>query len=128
MSTAVATTEKPTVSHKNMTIAAKRKTLKRLLEEANSSFITFEFYKLDGSERSMNVQPAALQNHLVEEYKNASTKLAVETRKKNNPNLLNVWDVQKHEIRSINMDTVYRVTSFGTVYEFEAKRPETKKV
>ena len=47
-----------------------------------------------------------------------SAKKAVQTRKANNPNLFAVYDVQKHEIRSINLDTVYKLISKGNVWEF----------
>lgn len=118
---------KPTISFKNLNATEKRAKIREIYDGANSGFITLDFFKKDGTIRSMNAQPAAIQNHLVEEYKNESTKQAVVTRRENNPNLLNVWDVQKSEIRSINLDTVFRVSSKGMIFEFETTPTEAKK-
>lgn len=104
-------------------VEAKRTFIKDIVAEANSSFVTIDFFKKDGTIRSMNIQHPSVQNHLVTEYKSESTKQAVETRKKNHPELMNTWDVQKHEIRSINLDTVFRVAAKGKVYEFEGVNP-----
>ena len=108
-----------TISYRNTPIEKKRMIIKGMIEEANSQFITVDFIKLDGSERSMNIQNAALKNHLVEEYKSESTRQAVETRKANNPHLMSVYDVQKHAIRSINLDTVYKITANKVTITFD---------
>jgi len=97
----------------------KRAFVKGLLESANANFITIEFTKKDGTNRSMNIQQAALQNHIKGDEASDSAKKAVETRKKNHPELLAVYDVQKHEIRSVNLDTVSIVRSQGKTYNFK---------
>lgn len=102
----------------NYSTEERREFVNSLLKEANSSFITIEFTKKDGSNRVMNIQQAALANNVVGEAASESAKRAVETRKKNNPNLIAVYDVQKHDIRSVNADTVKRVTSKGVTYVF----------
>jgi len=87
----------------------KREFIKKLLEEANSKFITVEFTKVDGSNRVMNIQQASLKYHVKGEAASESAKKAVETRKKNNPNLMAVWDNTKGEIRSIDLDKTHKV-------------------
>lgn len=101
------------------TVEQKRTFIQNLLEEANSKFITVEFTKVDGSNRVMNIQQAALKFHLKGDEASDSAKKAVETRKKNNPNLMAVWDNQKQEVRSINLDKTHTVRFNGIEYNFE---------
>jgi hypothetical protein len=104
-----------------MNIEQKRAKIKALIEEAETKFMSLTFTKKDGTERTMNIQPAGVKKHLVKEYKTSASKKAVETRKNNHPELISVWDVQKSGIRSINMDTVTSITSDGVIYNFVTK-------
>lgn len=101
------------------TVDQKRKFILNLLEEANSKFITVEFTKKDGSNRVMNIQQAALKYHVKGDEASESAKKAVETRKKNHPELMAVWDVQKQEVRSINLDETHTVRYNHVEYVFK---------
>lgn len=101
-----------------MKVAEKREFIKKLVEDAGSKFITLEFVKADGTNRSMNIQNAALKNHIKGNEASDSAKKAVATRKANNPHLLPVYDVQKHEIRSVNLDTVHTIRAEENEYTF----------
>jgi hypothetical protein len=106
------------ITIENATRDQKRAYITELLEEANSHFVTVEFTKKNGEERSMNIQQAALKFHVKGDEASESAKKAVETRKANHPELMAVYDVQKHEIRSINLDTTSIVRLGGKEYVF----------
>lgn len=97
--------------------------IRNILKENGSAILRVTFDKKDGSERKMSVNPRFVKG-LVTEYKSESTKQAVETRKKNNPNLMSVMDIQlkrKGEAdykcwRSVNLETVKEIKSRGKVY------------
>lgn len=109
-----------------MNIEQKRIKIRALVTEANSKFMHFEFVKKNGDVREMTINPKAIQNHLVEEYKSPSTEQAVKTRKANHPELLNVWEVPVGAAKSINMDTVQKIVSDGVTYIFIATEKKTK--
>ncbi len=116
-----------------LTIEQKRIKIKELLEEANSQFVSVEFIKKDDSVRQMTINPQAMKNHLVESYKSTSTEQAVKTRKENNPNLINVWELTRDDDnkpvgqpRSINMDTVTKIVSNGVTYEFKTAEKKSR--
>lgn len=106
------------VSISENTAEQKRVFIQSLLERAGSRFITIEFTKKDGENRVMNIQQAALKFAVKGDEASESAKKAVETRKKNHPELMAVFDVQKHEIRSINLDTTHTVRFEGIEYNF----------
>jgi len=97
-------------------IEARRDNVKSLIESAGSTFIGVDFIKADGTFRTMNVQTHAGKSLLAGDAASDSAKQAVETRKRNNPNLINVFDVANSAWRSINLDTVQRVTIRGTTF------------
>ena len=101
-----------------LNVEQKREFIKEKIQNSGNKFLSVEFVKKDGTKRNMNIQHGALFNNLVGDEASDSAKKAVETRKKNHPELLAVWDVQKSAIRSINLDTVYKMTVAGDVYEF----------
>lgn len=103
----------------------KRNFIKNLLKEAGSRFITVEFSKKDGTNRVMNIQQAALKFNVLGESASETGKKAVATRKRNNPNLLAVWDNTKQAIRSINLDTVHTVRYNHIEYVF---KPQDERV
>lgn len=106
-------------------IEQKRKEIKEIIKANGSRIMRVSFEKKDGTIRHMQVNPRFIKG-LVEEYKSESTKQAVETRKRNNPNLLSVMDMglkrqgneDKKCWRSINMDTVVSVKAGGKLHEW----------
>jgi hypothetical protein len=102
-------------------LTSKRHALIRsLIESAGGRFASVTFTKKDGTERVMQVQPAAGKFRVVGDAASDSAKQAVATRKENHPNLLPIWDVAAQAFRSINLDTVKRVVVDGTVFNIEA--------
>lgn len=93
--------------------------MSELIASAKGRFIRVDFHKVDGSERMMIVQPAKLKFEVKGDEASASAKQGVETRRARHPNLLPVWDVQKEGIRSINMDTVFKIVINGEVHNYE---------
>ncbi len=92
--------------------------MRALVASAKGRFCSVTFTKKDGTERVMNVQPAAIVGHLIGEKASDSAKQGVKTRAERYPNLLNVWDNGKQGIRSINMDTVSQIKLDGEVYRY----------
>lgn len=76
------------------------------------------FTKKDGTERTMKVQPAALKFRVKGQAASEAAQKAVVSRAANDPNLLNVWDVERAGPRSINLDTVSRIAAGGEVHFF----------
>lgn len=91
----------------------KHEQIKGFIADSGSKFMTIEFTKKDGSNRVMNFNPQSAKNHLVGDAASDSAKQAVETRKRNNPHLLNIWEMNNQDettkFRSVNMNTVTRV-------------------
>lgn len=87
------------------------------------SDIIVSFIKKDGSERLMKINHKKFAEHMkeVNEEISKSVKKASETRKKNNPHLKPVWDVDKNGLRSINMDTVFKIETPDTIHYFPEK-------
>lgn len=91
--------------------------MKALIESAKGRFISVEFVKADGTNRRMTIQPAGLKNHLKGEagaekgHKTANTKAALY------PNLYPVYEVGQR-IKSINLDTVFKITIDKKTYNF----------
>lgn len=100
-------------------IDKRRALIRSLIESAGGQFASVTFVKKDGTERLMQVQPAAGKFHVVGDAASPSAKQAVETRKENHPNLLPIWDVAAQAFRSVNLDTVKRVVVGKTVFEIE---------
>ena len=90
-----------------------------LIYSNKGRFCSVTFIKKDGTTRKMSIQPASITSRLVGDAASDSAKQATETRKANNPNLLPVFDAQKKEIRSINMDTIISIKANGVTYKFE---------
>jgi len=91
-----------------------------LIASAGGRFCGVTFTKKDGSERRMQVQPAALR--LREKGSAASDRAqrATHTRQERHPHLLPVWDVRARAPRSINLRTVSRIAVDGRVHDFAA--------
>ncbi len=93
---------------------------RQLIEAAKGRFCAVTFIKKDGTERTMQVQPATLKGHVKGDTATDAGKQAVATRKATHPNLLPVWDAKAKAPRSINLATVSRIAVNGTVHEYRA--------
>lgn len=100
--------------------------VKNLILDGSSKIKRVTFNKKDGSVRNMSVNTRFIKG-IVDKYKSERTKQSVETRKKNNPNLISVMDItlkRKGEPdykcwRSINLETVTQIKSGGKVLDVE---------
>jgi len=96
--------------------AAKRE----LIASAGGRFCAVTFTKADGTERTMQVQPATLQRHVKGDAATEAGKRAVEKRKARHPHLLPVWDAKARAPRSVNLATISRIAVDGVVHEYRA--------
>jgi hypothetical protein len=97
-------------------LAAKRD----LIASAGGRFCAVTFIRKDGTERRMQVQPAALSRRLKGEAASEAAKRATFARQERHPHLLPVWDVRAGAPRSINLATVSRIAVDGGVHTFAA--------
>ncbi|MFG6543815.1 hypothetical protein ACGYLM_07365 [Sulfitobacter sp. 1A10445] len=91
-----------------------------LIASAGGRFCAVTFTKADGTERTMQVQPATLQRHVKGDAATETGKRAVETRKARHPHLLPVWDAKARAPRSVNLATILRIAVDGVVHEYRA--------
>lgn len=97
--------------------------IRNILKENSSSMMSITFNKKCGAVRKLQTNPKCKKG-TVTSYKTESTKQAVATRKRNNPNMLSVIDMQvkrktKNDSaswRSVNLETVKEIKSRGKVY------------
>jgi hypothetical protein len=94
-------------------ITARRKLILAVMDSADNTIFTVEFYKRDGSLRKMQVQRGGIEKLLVGDDASDAAKQAVATRKRNHPELVAVYDLRSKSIRSINLDTVISITLRG---------------
>lgn len=90
---------------------------KVIFDLAKGRFISITFRKKDGTIRTLTCQPSAVKTHLSPSPSPSHVK-AAETRKKNHPNLLPVYDVHSRSIKSINLDTILSVKIDGHELRF----------
>lgn len=88
-----------------------RNTLIKLIELLKGQFFTVEFTKKDGTKRIMNCRTG------VKKYLSNNGKKIQITKPIDN-GILRVFDLQKNEYRSINLDTVNRITFNKITYNF----------
>ena len=91
-----------------------------LIASAGGRFCGVTFTKKDGTERRMQVQPAALDLRVKGDTASERAKRATLTREARHPHLLPVWDVRARAPRSINLATVSRIAVDGQVHRFSA--------
>ncbi|SFD67618.1 hypothetical protein [Roseivivax sediminis] len=104
-----------------LSVVREREAEKReLIASAKGRFCAVTFTKKDGTERTMQVQPAALHSRLKGDAATDAGKRAAESRRASHPNLLPVWDAQKRAARSINLATVTRIAVDGREHLFRA--------
>ncbi len=94
--------------------AAKR----ALIASAGGRFCAVTFTKKDGTERTMQIQPATLQHHVKGDAATEAGKKAVATRKERHPHLLPVWDAKAKAPRSVNLATVTAIRINGMSHEY----------
>lgn len=92
---------------------AKYKEIRAFIKANGTRFMTMDFVKKDGTPRRINFNPGAAANNVVGDAACEARQRGADTRKRNNPHLLNVWEHNNSDettrFRSVNMDTVYRV-------------------
>ncbi|OGT59965.1 MAG: hypothetical protein A3E01_07750 [Gammaproteobacteria bacterium RIFCSPHIGHO2_12_FULL_63_22] len=84
-----------------------------MLEGTGAKFTIVQFIKQDGSLRTMLIQHAAAKFRVKGEAAPEHKRRAAETRAYNHPELFNTYDVDRNAIRSVNLDTVITIRSFG---------------
>lgn len=94
--------------------AAKR----ALIASAGGRFCAVTFTKKDGTQRTMQIQPATLQHHVKGDAATNAARKAVATRKERHPHLLPVWDAKAKAPRSVNLATVIAIRINGTSHEY----------
>lgn len=108
-----------------MTDTAKIAKVKACIASSNAKIMSISFVKVDGEPRVMSFNPKTAKG-LVGDGASDSAKQAVASRKKNNPNLINVCDqslLAKGDPaykcwRSVNCDTVTQIKVNGEVIPF----------
>ena len=91
-----------------------------LIASAGGRFCGVTFTRKDGTERRMQVQPAALRLREKGPVASDRAQRATHTRQERHPHLLPVWDVRARAPRSINLRTVSRIAVDGRVHRFAA--------
>lgn len=91
--------------------------IRELISHHNGTFVGVEFIKADGSVRRMAIQQDSARTNAKGAGASEAAQRATQSRARNNPNLLNVWEVGKG-YRSVNLDTLRRVSMRGRVYHF----------
>ena len=81
----------------------KREMLRNLIKATNSMFFTITFIKKSGEERTMTVKDG-VEKHLVHPKGTGSN------RQEAYSNLITLFDVQDGRYKSINLDTVTRLS------------------
>lgn len=104
--------------------SAKTRQILSLINQAGSQFVSVTFIKKDGTERTIRFNPK--YSRLTKDPSERAKK-AAETRKLNNPDLLNVMDIDLRQQgteelrcwRTISTSTVKRIAIGGVVYEIK---------
>ena len=84
-----------------------------LVAGQGSKIMAIEAITKDGRYRKFVVQQAAAATHVVGDAASESAKQGARTRAERWPNLLNVFDIQKQEFRSIDMDRILSLYGGG---------------
>lgn len=104
--------------------------IRNLIDSCGSRFTTVDVVLKDGTRRSITFNPRETRPLLTETPTPAGLK-AAETRKVNNPTLINVWDRGVAKVRkygkpgpsSFYLDRVLAVRARGQTHEFRIHRP-----
>ena len=104
--------------------AAKPDTNKRIRDLINKStktgqFVGVTFVKKNGEVRRMTIQNSAIKGHIVGSERG---KKWANTMKEKHPNLLAVYSVDAHGVRTINLDTVMTVSHGNKTEVFRAPK------
>lgn len=95
---------------------------RRLIESAKGRFARVVFIKKDGSIRRMTVQPAKLKLHVKGE---TASEAAQKGRgdpqgPSSHPHLMPVWDTEAQAPRSVNLNTITRISVNGKTHRYAA--------
>lgn len=93
---------------------------RELIAAAGGRFCAVTFTKADGTERTMQVQPATLKAHVKGDKATEAGQRATATRKARHPHLFPVWDAQAKAPRSVNLATISRIAVDGQIHTFTA--------
>ena len=104
---------------------SKAKTVKSIIAAQGSLITTVKFIKQDGTERVLQFNPKMAKG-LVENYEKEADARRVESRKANNPDLINVMDLvafnrgtpEKACWRSFNAASVIEIKAGKAVHKF----------
>ncbi|MEP5761146.1 MAG: hypothetical protein ABJ327_17890 [Litoreibacter sp.] len=102
------------VDQEAVNLAEKRE----LIESAKGRFCSVTFIKVDGSERTMKVQPAALKFKVKGDAASDSAKKATINRKVRHPHLMPVWEIDSKVVRSVNLATVTMIVFDGLAHVY----------
>ena len=97
---------------------ATRDMLRELIDNSGSKLFSVKARKVNGDTMHRVYQAAATATHCVGTTPGTPAAARVESRKANNPNLFNVYDVTAGGIRCFNFDKVDQVTIMGNVFTF----------
>ncbi|MDE9449993.1 DUF2693 domain-containing protein [Aliiroseovarius sp. Z3] len=91
---------------------------RNLIQAAKGRIVGVVFTKKDGTARTMRVQPAALKDHIKGDTASEAAQKATQTRRARHPHLMPVWDVDKAAVRSVNLATISRIATNGTIHTY----------
>lgn len=91
---------------------------RNLIQAAKGRIVGVVFTKKDGTARTMRVQPAAIKAHIKGDTASEPAQRTAQTRRARHPHLMPVWDVDKAAVRSVNLATVSRIATNGTIHTY----------
>ena len=90
-------------------VALRRDRLRTIVNSAGSRFVSIGFVKKDGSKRTITCQNACIATRAKGSTASDSAQRAVDTRKRNNPHLMNVFDINADGFKSVNLDSIFAI-------------------
>lgn len=93
------------------------------IRDAGAKLVSVEAVSKGGEVKRFVFSDAARPTHIAS-IVTASGAQAAETRKRNNPDLVNVWDIHKRSWRSFNVNAVLSIKAAGQVHTVRHWRPE----
>lgn len=108
-----------------MTPSEKIDTVKKFIASQGSRFVSIEFIKKNGDFRKMTFNPYGTRKHLKGNTASASAQQGVATRKRNHPELFNIFEHNLDtgetdtKMRCFNMIDVTRISCGGMEINFK---------
>lgn len=100
-------------------------TVKKFIADQGSRFVSIEFIKKNGDFRKMTFNPYGTRKHLKGDTASAASQQAVATRKRNHPELFNIFEHNKKtgetetKMRCFNMVSLTRISCGGMEINFK---------